>query len=75
MPPVETKYYSDMIAQILDIVANAANAKLAEVTQVLPDLSRVEIELLSQRLRRDGFDSGAVKRIETAKVNTQPACC
>src|SRR4029453_1161820 len=40
-----------------DVVADPANAELAEVRQVLADLRRVQIEALGQLLRRDGLDA------------------
>ena len=39
--------------QLLDVVADAADAELAEIRQVLPDLRGIQVELLGQRLRRD----------------------
>src|SRR6185503_11280285 len=72
---VEPEYLRDVLAQIIDVVADAAHAKLAEVTKIFPDLRRVKIKLFGQRLRRDGFDSGGVKRVEATKVDTQAAGC
>src|SRR5262245_3590686 len=40
-----------------DVVADPANAELAEVRQVLADLRRVQIEALGQLLRRDRLDA------------------
>jgi hypothetical protein len=75
MRAVETEYLRDVIAQIFDVISNTTHAKLAKVTKIFPDLGGVQIKLLGQRLRRDGFDSRGVKRIEATKVNTQPAGC
>ena len=47
--------------QILDVVADAAHAELAEVREVLANLRGVEMELLGQRLRRDRLDAGGVE--------------
>ena len=57
MRAVETEYLRDVIAQIFNVVANAAHAKLAKVTKIFPNLRGVQIKLLGQRLRRDGLDS------------------
>jgi hypothetical protein len=40
------------------MVTETANSELAKVTQVLPNLRGVEIELLGQRLRRNALDPG-----------------
>jgi hypothetical protein len=72
---VETEYLRDVLAQIIDVVTDATHAKFAEVSEIFSDLSRVKIELFGQRLRRDGFDSGSMKRIEATKVDTQAAGC
>src|SRR4030095_13648859 len=72
---VETEYLRDVIAQVCDIIANAAHAKLAKVTKIFPGVRGVEIKLLGQRLRRNSFDPGSVKRIEAPQVNTQAAGC
>ena len=70
---VETENLRDVFAQVVDVVTDAAHAKLAKVAQVFPDLRGVQIELFGQRLRRDRLDSGGVKRIQATKVNTQAA--
>ena len=38
---VQTQYLGDVVAQVFDVVANTADAKLAEVTKVFSNLSRV----------------------------------
>ena len=48
-----------MAAQVLDVVADAAHAELAEIGEVLANLRGVQMKLLGQRLRRDGADAGA----------------
>ena len=53
--------------QVLDVIADAAHAELAEVGEVLADLRRVEVELLGQRLRRDGLDAGRLELVEAAR--------
>ena len=51
---VEAEDLAEMPLQIADVVADAADAELAEVRQVLADLRGVQVELLGERLRRDG---------------------
>ena len=60
-----------MPLQVLDVVADAADAELAEVREVLADLRGVEVELLGERLRRDGLDPGGLQLIEAAEVDRQ----
>ncbi len=67
MRAVEPENLRDVIAQIVDIVTDAAHAKLAEVTQIFPNLGGVQIKLCGQRLRRDGLDPGFVERVQAAK--------
>jgi hypothetical protein len=40
-----------MLLQILDVIADAAHTEFAEVRKVLPNLRRVQMELMRQRLR------------------------
>ena len=49
---IEAEDLPQVPAQFLDVVADAADAELAEIRQVLPDLRGVQVELLGQRLRR-----------------------
>ena len=60
---VEAEDLSQMPLQILDVVADAAHAELAEVGQVLADLRGVQVELLGERLRRDGLDAGGLELV------------
>ena len=69
---VEPENLPQVAAQLLDVVADAADAELAEIGEVLADLRRVEVELLGQRLRRDRPDAGRVERVEAAQVDRQP---
>ena len=57
--------------QVLDVVADAADAELAEVGEVLADLRGVQVELLGERLRRDRPDAGGLERVEAAQVDRQ----
>ena len=58
--------------QLLDVVADAADAELAEVGEILANLRRVEVKLLGQRLRGDRPHAGRVERVEAAQVDRQP---
>jgi len=75
MRSIETEDLRNVRAQILDVIADAAHAKLAEVTEVFANLRGVQMKLLGERLRRDGLDPGRVQRIEAAKINTEAAGC
>jgi hypothetical protein len=55
--------------QIADVVADAADAELAEIREVLANLGGVQVELLGQRLRRDGADAGVFERVEAAQID------
>ena len=70
--PIESEDRPQVPLQLLDVVADAADAELAEVRQVLPNLGGVELELLGQRLRGDRLDAGRVERVQAAKVDRQP---
>ena len=71
-PPVEAEDLPQVRAQLLDVVADAADAELAEVGEVLANLRRVQVELLGQRLRRDRPHAGGVERVQAAQVDRQP---
>ena len=62
-----------MRLELLDVVADAAHAELAEVREVLPDLRGVQVELLGERLARDRLHAGGVERVQAAQVDRQPA--
>ena len=68
---IEAEDLPQVAPQILDVVADAADAELAEVREVLADLRGVEVELLGERLRRDGLDAGGFERVEAAQVDRQ----
>ena len=46
---IEAENGAELPLQLLDVVADAAHAELAEVREVLPDLGGVQVELLGQR--------------------------
>ena len=52
--PIEAEDLPQVPAQLLDVVADAAHAELAERREVLADLRGVEVKLLGQRLRGHG---------------------
>ena len=58
---IEAENLAQVALQILDVVADAAHAELAEVRQVLADLRGVQMELLGERLRRDRLDAGGLE--------------
>ena len=60
-----------MAFQIADVVADAADAELAEVGEVLADLRGIQMKLFRQRLRRDGPHAGIVERVQAAQVHRQ----
>src|SRR5690606_15822406 len=69
----EAENGSQLPLEVLDVIADAADAELAEVGQILADLRRVQVKLLGQRLRRDCLDPGGIERVQRAQVNRQAA--
>ena len=55
--PIEAEDLAEVPFEIADVVADAADAELAEVREVLADLGGIEVELLGERLGRDGADA------------------
>ena len=68
---VEAEDLPQMPLQIADVVADAADAELAEIREVLADLRGVQMELLGERLRRDRPHAGAVERVQAAQIDRQ----
>jgi hypothetical protein len=64
-----------MTLQVLDVVADAADAELTEVGEVLADLGGVEMKLLGQRLRGDGLDTCGLELVEAAQIHGEPVGC
>ena len=58
-----------MPLQIADVVADAANAELAEIREVLADLRGVQMELLGERVGRNRADTRPIELVQTAQVN------
>ena len=71
-PPVEAQDLAQVPAQLLDVVADAAHAELAEVREVLANLRGVQMELLGERLRRDRLDAGR-RRARSGTAGTPTA--
>ena len=71
-PAIEAEDLPQVAAQLLDVVADAADAELAEVREVLPDLRGVEMELLGERLRGDRLHAGGVELVEAPQVHGEP---
>ena len=69
---LEAQNLPQMALQILDVVADAAHAELAEIGEVFPDLRRVEMKLLRERLRRHGLHAGRIQRVQAAQIHRQP---
>src|SRR5262249_3237602 len=68
---VEAENLPQVPFEIADVVADAADAELAEIGQVLANLRRVQVELLGERLRRDRAHAGVFERVEAAQVDRQ----
>ena len=69
---IEAENLAQVALQIADVVADAADAELAEVGEVLADLRGVEVKLLGERLRRDGADAGVLEHVQAAQVDGKP---
>ena len=69
---IEAENLPQVALQIVDVVADAADAELAEVREVLANLRGVQVELLGERLRRDRADAGVFELVEAAQVDRQP---
>ena len=70
-PAVEAEDLPQVRTQLLDVIADATDAELAEIGEILANLRRVQVELLGQRLRRDRLHAGIVERIEAPQVDRQ----
>ena len=71
---IQSENLTKMPLQVADVVADAADAELAEVRQVLADLRGVQMELLGQRLGRNRADAGAIELVQTAKIHREAIC-
>jgi len=68
---VQPQNLTQMAAQILDVVTDAANAELAEIREVFADLRGVQVELLGERLGGNGLDTGGIKLVQAAQIDGQ----
>jgi hypothetical protein len=68
---IETRDLPQVPPEILDVIADAAHAKLAEIRKVLPDLRRIQMKLLRQRLGRNRLHAAGIKLVQAAQVDRQ----
>ena len=68
---VKAQNLPEMALEILDVVADAADAELAEIGQILANLGGVEVKLLRQRLRRDGLHARVFELSQAAQIDRQ----
>src|SRR5882762_11680638 len=68
---VEAENFRQVFPQVVDEIPGPAHAELAKVTQVFANLRRVEIELLSQLLRRDRLDSSGRQLVQATQIDAQ----
>src|SRR5687768_4397610 len=68
---IESENLPQMAAQVLDVVADAANTELPEVREVLANLRGVELIALGQRLRGDRLHARRIQFVQAPKVNGQ----
>src|SRR5262245_5499145 len=70
--PVEAEQCADLLAQVLDVVAEAAPAERAERGQVLPHLRRGDALALGEQVRRDHALALGGDLLEHAVVVREP---
>ena len=68
---IEAEDLAQVPAQVLDVVADAADAELAELGEVLADLGGVEAELLGQAAGRHGVDASRLEGFERSQIDRQ----
>ena len=73
MRSVEAEYLRQVSPKLVHRVAYAARAELAEVREVFAYLRGVHVELVGERLRRDGLNARDREQVQTAKVDAQTA--
>ncbi|MNN87676.1 hypothetical protein D3C81_2052640 [compost metagenome] len=70
---VKLQDMADFLNQVGYIISNALSAKIAEIGQILADLSRIKIQPLSQLLRRNCSDFAFLEIIQKTQVHREPA--
>ncbi len=71
-PAIEAENLPQVLLEILDVVADAAHAELAEVRQVFANLRGVEMKLMREGLRRNGLHAVRIERVETSQIDGEP---
>src|SRR5205085_998687 len=66
---VQSENLTKMPFQIADVIADAADAELAEIREVLANLRGVQVELPGERLRRHSADAGIIELIQAAEID------
>src|SRR5262249_16494689 len=69
---VEGEDLAQMPLEVANVVADAADAELAEVREILSNLRGVQMELFRERLRRDRANARLLERRQTAQVHGKP---
>src|SRR5690348_5553805 len=69
--PIESEDLAQMPAQVLDVIADAADAELAKVREILPNLRGIELELFGEHLRRDRVHARDIELVQTPKIHRQ----
>jgi len=69
---VKAEDLDHVLAKLSDVVADAANAELTEVGEVLTNLGRVEVEAIGQRLAGDRVDALLDQAVHTSEVDREP---
>ncbi|MNC79304.1 hypothetical protein D3C75_1317440 [compost metagenome] len=64
---------ADFLNEIRHIITDAFSAEVAEIGQILADLCRIQVKLLSQLLRRYGGDFTLLEIIQETQVHRQSA--
>ena len=70
-PAVETENLPEVPLQILDVIADPADPKLAKIGEILANLGGVQVKLLGQCLRGDGIDGGLFELGQAPQVDRQ----
>jgi len=68
---VETEDLAEVALQVAHVIAHAAPAALTEVGEVLPNLRRVQMELIGQRLRGDRPHACVLEHVQASQIDGQ----